>query len=84
MGKVNTALKPNRAQGKQTYGEERASCYGTKDEGTRSPAGDYPFRGKRRPATFVRSSASVGGRGSTSSKYPQVLPFTAKGSRPID
>jgi thiosulfate dehydrogenase len=55
MGKVDTALQPDRARGKQIYGEKCASCHGTNGEGTRNPAGGYLF-----PPVWGNGSFNVG------------------------
>jgi thiosulfate dehydrogenase len=43
MGKVDTALKPNTARGKEVYAEKCASCHGANGDGIKNPAGGYVF-----------------------------------------
>jgi len=55
MGKVDTALKPDAAHGKQVYAEKCAVCHGATGAGTPNPAGGYLF-----PPVWGNASFNVG------------------------
>ena len=52
MGKIDNALKPNAAHGKQVYAQKCTSCHGANGEGTKNPAGGYSFPPIWGPASF--------------------------------
>jgi thiosulfate dehydrogenase len=55
VGKVDSALKPDPAHGKQVYAEKCANCHGANGEGTRNPAGGYIF-----PPVWGNESFNIG------------------------
>lgn len=55
MGKVDTALKPDAARGKQIYAEKCGSCHGAGGAGTPNPAGGYVF-----PPVWGNASFNIG------------------------
>jgi thiosulfate dehydrogenase len=52
MGRVDSALKPVPARGKQVYAAKCAACHGPDGEGTRNPAGGYSFPPVWGPRSF--------------------------------
>ncbi len=52
MGRVDPALKPVPARGKQVYAAKCAACHGPDGEGTRNPAGGYSFPPVWGPRSF--------------------------------
>ena len=55
LGKVDTALDPNAANGKRIYAEKCANCHGADGEGTKNPAGGYVF-----PPVWGSASFNIG------------------------
>jgi thiosulfate dehydrogenase len=55
MGKVDSALKPDPAHGKQVYAQKCANCHRANGHGTRNPAGGYIF-----PPVWGDASFNIG------------------------